>query len=121
MEEFNIISKRIKKLNSLKRLLESGLGYIPELQTYIDKIVSITSSVKDGEISVVLLGSFSDGKTSAIAGLLGRLEDNMKIYNDMSLRNIPFCYLGKLNILPIYLFLLSTKKPRSINNLKSFL
>ena len=84
MEEFNIISKRIKKLNSLKRLLESGLGYIPELQTYIDKIVSITSSVKDGEISVVLLGSFSDGKTSAIAGLLGRLEDNMKIDNDES-------------------------------------
>lgn len=84
MEEFNIISKRIKKLNSLKRLLESGLGYIPELQAYIDKIVSITSSVKDGEISVVLLGSFSDGKTSAIAGLLGRLEDNMKIDNDES-------------------------------------
>lgn len=34
--------------------------------------------------SVVLLGSFSDGKTSAIAGLLGRLEDNMKIDNDES-------------------------------------
>lgn len=84
MEEFNIISKRIKKLNSLKRLLESGLNYIPELQTYIDKVVSIISSVKDGEISVVLLGSFSDGKTSAIAGLLGRLEDNMKIDNDES-------------------------------------
>lgn len=84
MEEFNIISKRIKKLNSLKRLLESGLNYIPELQTYIDKVVSIINSVKDGEISVVLLGSFSDGKTSAIAGLLGRLEDNMKIDNDES-------------------------------------
>lgn len=84
MEEFNIISKRIKKLNSLKRLLESGLNYIPELQTYIDKVVSILNSVKDGEINVVLLGSFSDGKTSAIAGLLGRLEDNMKIDNDES-------------------------------------
>lgn len=84
MEEFNIISKRIKKLNSLKCLLELGLDYIPELQTYIDKVVSIINSVKDGEISVVLLGSFSDGKTSAIAGLLGRLEDNMKIDNDES-------------------------------------
>lgn len=84
MKEFNIISKRIKKLNSLKCLLESGLDYIPELQTYLDKVVSIISSVKDGEISVVLLGSFSDGKTSAIAGLLGRLEDNMKIDNDES-------------------------------------
>lgn len=84
MEEFNILSKRINKLTSLKRLLESGLGNIPELQTYIDKVNSIISNVNDGEISVVLLGSFSDGKTSAIAGLLGRLEDNMKIDNDES-------------------------------------
>lgn len=84
MEEFNIISKRIKKLNSLKCLLELGLDYIPELQIYLNKVVRIISSVKDGEISVVLLGSFSDGKTSAIAGLLGRLEDNMKIDNDES-------------------------------------
>lgn len=84
MEEFNILSKRVSKLTSLKRLLESGLGNIPELQTYIDKINSIISNVNDGEISIVLLGSFSDGKTSAIAGLLGRLEDNMKIDNDES-------------------------------------
>lgn len=84
MEEFNILSKRVSKLTSLKRLLESGLGNIPELQTYIDKVNSIISNVNDGEISVVLLGSFSDGKTSAIAGLLGRLEDNMKIDNDES-------------------------------------
>lgn len=84
MEEFNILSKRISKLTSLKRLLESGLGDIPELQTYIDKVNSIINNVNDGEISVVLLGSFSDGKTSAIAGLLGRLEDNMKIDNDES-------------------------------------
>lgn len=84
MEEFDILSKRINKLMSLKRLLESGLGSIPELQTYIDKVNSIISNVKDDEISVVLLGSFSDGKTSAIAGLLGRLEDNMKIDNDES-------------------------------------
>lgn len=84
MEEFNILSKRISKLTSLKRLLESGLGNIPELQTYIDKVNSIINNINDGEISVVLLGSFSDGKTSAIAGLLGRLEDNMKIDNDES-------------------------------------
>lgn len=84
MEEFNIMSKRISKLTSLKRLLESGLGNIPELQTYIDKVNSIINNINDGEISVVLLGSFSDGKTSAIAGLLGRLEDNMKIDNDES-------------------------------------
>lgn len=84
MEEFNIISRKLDRLTSLKRLLESGLNSIPELQPYIDKVNSIINTVNDGEISVVLLGSFSDGKTSAIAGLLGCLEDNMKIDNDES-------------------------------------
>lgn len=84
MEEFNITSKKLQKLASLKQLLQKGVEYIPELQSYLGKIDSIMNTVKDGEISVVLLGSFSDGKTSAIAGMLGRLEDNMKIDNDES-------------------------------------
>lgn len=74
----------MQKLTALKQLLQKGVEYIPELQSYLGKIDSIVDSINDGEISVVLLGSFSDGKTSAIAGLLGRLEDNMKIDNDES-------------------------------------
>ena len=69
MEEFNITSKRLDKLTSLKALLQEGIKYIPELQSYMGKIDSMMSTIKNGEISVVLLGSFSDGKTSAIAGL----------------------------------------------------
>lgn len=84
MEEFNIKSNKLQKLISLKQLLQKGVEYIPELQSYLGKIDRIVNTLKDGEISVVLLGSFSDGKTSAIAGLLGRLEDNMKIDNDES-------------------------------------
>lgn len=84
MEEFNIKSNKLQKLTALKQLLQKGVEYIPELQSYLGKIDSIVDSINDGEISVVLLGSFSDGKTSAIAGLLGRLEDNMKIDNDES-------------------------------------
>lgn len=84
MEEFNISSNKLQKLTALKTLLQKGVKYIPELQVYLSKIDSIVDTIKDGEISVVLLGSFSDGKTSAIAGLLGRLEDNMKIDNDES-------------------------------------
>lgn len=84
MEEFNIKSNKLQKLISLKQLLQKGVEYIPELQSYLGKIDRILNTLKDGEISVVLLGSFSDGKTSAIAGLLGRLEDNMKIDNDES-------------------------------------
>lgn len=84
MEEFNIKSNKLQKLTALKQLLQKGVEYIPELQSYLGKIDSIVDSINDGEISVVLLGSFSDGKTSAIAGLLGRLEDSMKIDNDES-------------------------------------
>lgn len=84
MEEFNIKNNKLQKLTALKQLLQKGVEYIPELQSYLGKIDSIVNTIKNGEISVVLLGSFSDGKTSAIAGLLGRLEDNMKIDNDES-------------------------------------
>lgn len=84
MEEFNITNKKLQKLASLKNLLQKGIEYMPELQSYLGKTDSIINTIQDGEISVVLLGSFSDGKTSAIAGLLGRLEDNMKIDNDES-------------------------------------
>ncbi len=84
MVEFNITSKQLQRLSELKTLLQKGVEYIPEVQSYLGKIDSMMSTIKDGEISVVLLGSFSDGKTSAIAGLLGRLEDNMKIDNDES-------------------------------------
>ena len=84
MEEFNISSNKLQKLEALKELLQKGVEHIPELQAYLSKINSIVDTIKNGEISVVLLGSFSDGKTSAIAGLLGRLEDNMKIDNDES-------------------------------------
>ena len=84
MEEFNIRSKKAEKLKALKGILSEGVEMMPGLKSYIDKIDSIINTLNDGEISVVLLGSFSDGKTSVVAGLLGRLEDNMKIDNDES-------------------------------------
>lgn len=83
MEVFNITSKKMQKLSALKELLKKNVEEMPELEVYLNKIDSIMNTIKNGEISVVLLGCFSDGKTSAIAGLLGgRLEDNMKIGND---------------------------------------
>lgn len=84
MEEFNIRSKKAEKLKALKGILSEGVEMMPGLKSYLDKIDSIINTLNDGEISVVLLGSFSDGKTSVVAGLLGRLEDNMKIDNDES-------------------------------------
>ncbi len=62
MEEFNISSKKLQKLSALKTLLQNGVEYIPELQAYLSKIDSIVNTIKNGEISVVLLGSFAVGK-----------------------------------------------------------
>jgi predicted GTPase len=45
----------------------------------LEKLERVKKVVDDGIVKIVLLGSFSDGKTSAIAGLLGKLEDSMKI------------------------------------------
>ena len=84
MEVFNIKSKKAEKLKALKGILSEGVGMMPELKSYLNKIDSIINTLNDGEISIVLLGSFSDGKTSVVAGLLGRLEENMKIDNDES-------------------------------------
>ena len=84
MEVFNIKSKKAEKLKALKGILSEGIGMMPELKSYLNKIDSIVNTLNDGEISIVLLGSFADGKTSVVAGLLGRLEDNMKIDNDES-------------------------------------
>lgn len=84
MEEFDFNKGKLRQLQTLKGLLSEGTKYFPDLNVYFGKIDSIETAIKNREISIVLLGSFSDGKTSAIAGMLGRLEDNMKIDNDES-------------------------------------
>lgn len=88
MQEFNFrtnlgvnLGKSLERLN---KLIEEGMSYGIDLSSIKDKIESVKQSIGDGIIRIVLLGSFSDGKTSAIAGLLGRLEDTMKIDNDES-------------------------------------
>lgn len=35
MEEFNIKSNKLQKLTALKQLLQKGVEYIPELQSYL--------------------------------------------------------------------------------------
>lgn len=84
MEEYKFKSVSNGTLDKIKVLLEEGLGYGLKLQDCLKKVDSIKGMLNDGIVRIVLLGSFSDGKTSAIAGLLGRLEDTMKIDPDES-------------------------------------
>ena len=85
MEKFEVKKQRLKEaLSGLEQLLDEGQRLGLNLADAAQKLRSVVQSSEDETIRIVLLGSFSDGKTSAIAGLLGRLEDSMKIDQDES-------------------------------------
>ena len=75
---------KFKDLQVLKRLIEEGEKHDLDFSELLKKITEYLNSKIDGKIKIVLLGAFSDGKTTAIAGLLGKVEDNMKIDEDES-------------------------------------
>ena len=85
MEKFEVKKQRLKEaLLGLEQLLDEGQRLGLDLTDAAQKLRSVVQASEDETIRIVLLGSFSDGKTSAIAGLLGRLEDSMKIDQDES-------------------------------------
>ncbi|MCQ2329927.1 MAG: 50S ribosome-binding GTPase [Paludibacteraceae bacterium] len=85
MESFDLNFVNSKRLDVLRELAEYGqnLG-LTDMGDLLKKVDSVRKMINDENLRIVLLGSFSDGKTSAIAGLLGRLEDTMKIDQDES-------------------------------------
>ena len=85
MEKFEVKKQRLKEaLSELEQLLDEGQRLGLDLTDAAQKLRSVVQASEDETIRIVQLGSFSDGKTSAIAGLLGRLEDSMKIDPDES-------------------------------------
>ena len=76
--------EQCKDFSMLKSLLQEGEELGLDLSILAKKIEEYIEAQKSGTIKIMLLGSFSDGKTTAIAGLLGKLEDNMKIDEDES-------------------------------------
>ena len=84
METYNLKKNAHQYLGVLRKILDDGVNMGMDLSPIISKLDSVTKSIDDGIIRIVLLGSFSDGKTSAIAGLLGRIDSTMKIDQDES-------------------------------------
>jgi predicted GTPase len=76
--------KAKEHFEALKSLLDKGTSLGIDSSQLISKIDNIIRVMDDKVVRIVLLGSFSDGKTSAIAGLLGELKENMKIDQDES-------------------------------------
>ncbi|MCQ2288274.1 MAG: dynamin family protein [Muribaculaceae bacterium] len=84
MVQFDIFKKANKKFVLFEKLVKEGTACGLDLRNILEKINNVKQMIADDIVRIVLLGSFSDGKTSAIAGLLGRLEDSMKIDQDES-------------------------------------
>lgn len=85
MEKFSQPKQGMKKkLEALRQLIADGAKLGFDVSSNLEKVNRVIDTLQDKELRIVLLGSFSDGKTSAIAGLLGHLETDMKIDNDES-------------------------------------
>lgn len=82
-----LIAKIEKVKNSIAELRDMGIDVSDTLKK-LDNAIRI---VGDDKISVVLVGAFSDGKTSVVAGWLNEKVDNMKISSDESSDEI-LCY-----------------------------
>lgn len=72
------------KLVALETILSSNEDLDIDILPLKKKVHDVIETLQTDTVKIVLLGSFSDGKTSTVAGLLGKLEDNMKIDPDES-------------------------------------
>ena len=79
-------------IDELEQILKEGENLGLDLKEVYQKISSIRTSCNDKKIKIALLSSFSDGKTSIIAGLNEKIEDNMKIDSDESSDEIIIYY-----------------------------
>lgn len=80
LEKSKLLEKIAKVKQNISQLNEIGI----DTTDSIKKLEETVKSVNNETLSIALIGSFSDGKTSVIAGWLGEKLDNMKIDSDES-------------------------------------
>lgn len=83
-------SAALASLSHLKKtvckLSDAGLDITED----VAKIENAIRDIQDDVLRIALIGAFSDGKTSVVAGWLGRVMDNMKIDTDESSDRLAF-------------------------------
>lgn len=88
MEHFSSYSlekaRLLEKINAIKGNLTQLQNMDFDCSEAFKKLEETVKSLDNELISIVLVGSFSDGKTSVIAGWLGEKTDSMKIDSDES-------------------------------------
>ena len=85
-----------KDFSTLRHLLEEGEEYGLELSSLKNKLKEYIKSKESDTIKIVLLGSISDGKTTVMAGLLGKVEGDMKIDEDESSDELSIYHIESL-------------------------
>ena len=74
----------ITKMTKVKEYFTQLSEFDIDVSSAIDKIDSTIENIQSDVLSIVLVGAFSDGKTSVVAGWLNEKLDNMKIDSDES-------------------------------------
>lgn len=89
--------KLLRKLGSFRALLSDAReqsitpGLVESFGRSIAKVDSLVSDIESGKLKIALVGAFSDGKTSTVAGLLGHVDASMKIAEEESSDEV-VCY-----------------------------
>ncbi|WP_297944979.1 LeoA/HP0731 family dynamin-like GTPase [uncultured Fibrobacter sp.] len=85
-EQNNFIQKLIQFSELLNEMKVKALS--EELTTAFANSIAKVNALKDGlqkgKLKIALVGAFSDGKTSTVAGFLGHADSNMKIAEEES-------------------------------------
>lgn len=74
----------ITKMTAMKEHFQQLSEFDIDVSDAISKIENAISGIQKDVLSIVLVGAFSDGKTSVVAGWLNEELDNMKIDTDES-------------------------------------
>ena len=84
-------SELLANIETTKNKILELEGFGIDVSETISKIENAKTIIQNDKVSVVLVGAFSDGKTSVAAGWLNEKLDNMKIDSDESSDEI-LCY-----------------------------
>ncbi|MCM1163436.1 MAG: dynamin family protein [Muribaculaceae bacterium] len=78
------MSKISEALSAAEKIITRASEYGIDAADFIKKIMQAKAMLDRDTITIAMLGSFSDGKTTIIAGLLGKVLENMKISTNES-------------------------------------
>ena len=77
LEQFEALLREAKA-QAISPTLDESFG------KSLDKVEALKGDVRDGRLKIALVGAFSDGKTSTVAGFLGHADASMKIAEEES-------------------------------------